>query len=115
MITRKEYMDSCSGKSREEQTALHRAYYAQFVNERTISYVVERIGSARLLAARDPHLNDIPLGKWDAMRSTLPMAAKMKDAGDYYTLSACVCIAKEAARQYIERETAGSARAASQN
>ena len=98
MITRKEYMDA----SRENGPAAHRAYYAQFVNERTINYVVQRIGAARLLAARDPHLNDIPLGKWDAMVSTLPMAAKMKDAGDYYTLSACVCIAKEAARQYIE-------------
>ena len=102
-MTRNEYMTQYTGKSREEQRALHRAYYAQFVNERTISYVVRVIGADRLLRARDEHLNNIPLGKWDAMVSSLPVAAPMKDFGDYYTLGNCVCIAKEAARQYIER------------
>lgn len=101
MITRKEYMDT--PRTSEEQAAVaHRAYWSQFVDGRTVSYVVRTIGALTLLRATDPHLNDIPLRRWDAMVHTLPVARSMKEAGDYYTLGACVCIAKEAARQYIE-------------
>lgn len=86
-----------------EQPAAHRRYYAQFVNQRTIDYVVRAIGADRLLASTDPHFNDIPLPKWDNLVRYLPLAASLRDTGDYLTLGGGVCIAKEAARQYVER------------
>lgn len=102
-MTRNEYI-SAPYTNDADAAARHRAYFAQFVNARTIAFVVRVIGSDRLLNSRDRHLNDIPLHKWDAMVSTLPLAAKMKDFGDYYTLAGAVCIAKEAARQFIESQ-----------
>lgn len=101
MMTREEYISSASA-SREEGHAAHRRYYGQFVNERTIAYVVRAIGADRLLGSTDPHFNDIPLPEWDNLVRYLPLAASLRDAGDYMTLGGGVCIAKEAARQYVE-------------
>jgi hypothetical protein len=103
MMTREEYISSASA-SREEARAAHRRYYGQFVNRRTIDYVVRVIGSDALLASTDPHFNDIPLDKWDRIALSLPLAASLRDAGDYMTLAGGVCIAKEAARQYVESQ-----------
>ena len=101
MMTRKEYISA----SREEAHAAHRRYYGQFVNQRTINAVVRAIGSDRLLASTDPHFNDIPLAQWDRLVGSLPLAASLRDAGDYLTLGGGVCIAKEAARQYVESQS----------
>jgi len=98
MMTHQEYLSA----HREEAHAAHRRYYGQFVNQRTIDYVVRAIGSDALLASTDPHFNDIPLDKWDRLVIFLPLAASLRDAGDYMTLGGGVCIAKEAARQYVE-------------
>lgn len=98
MMTRQEYMSA----SPEDAHAAHRAYYAQFVNQRTIDAVVRAIGADKLLASTDPHFNDIPLWQWDRLMGALPLAASLRDAGDYLTLGGVVCIAKEAARQYVE-------------
>ncbi len=99
MMKRQEYLSA----SREDMHAAHRAYYGQFVNQSTINTVVRFIGRERLLASTDPHFNDIPLAMWDRLNGLLPIAASMKDAGDYLTLGGIVCIAKEAARQYVEK------------
>lgn len=80
----------------------HRRYYAQFVNRNTINQVVARIGSKRLLASTNPHLNDIPLKEWDNLSGSLILARTFKSTGDSCTLGGLVCAAKEAARQYIE-------------
>ena len=104
MMKHDEYLSSASAASREEAHAAHRRYYGQFVNQRTIDYVVRAIGSERLLASTDPHFNDIPLLEWDYLVFRLPLAASMRDAGDYMTLGNGVCIAKEAARQYVESQ-----------
>lgn len=98
MMTREEYISA----SCDDAHAAHRRYYGQFVNQRTIDTVVRAIGADRLLASTDPHFNDIPLAKWDRLVGLLPLAASLRDAGDYLTLSGGVCIAKEAARQYVE-------------
>lgn len=100
MMTRQEYLSFAA--DREAAQAAHRRYYGQFVNQRTIDYVVRAIGSDALLASTDPHFNDIPLSKWDNLVPRLPLAASLRDAGDYMTLCGGVCIAKEAARQYVE-------------
>ncbi len=103
MFTREEYLiASRLIASHENRLAAHRQYYAQFVNERTIAFVVNWIGKDKLKASTDPYMNDIPLNRWDSMVNMLPLAIRSETVGDYYTLGNCVCIAKEAARQYLE-------------
>lgn len=100
MMTREEYI--AAAVDRDAGRAAHRRYYGQFVDQRTINYVVRAIGADRILASTDPHFNDIPLPEWDNLVRYLPLAASLRDAGDYLTLGGGVCIAKEAARQYVE-------------
>ena len=91
----------------EEGRALHRQYYAQLVHEGVIGYVVRSIGHERLLASTDPYLNDIPLHLWDRAALLLPtdaLARRFEDLGDRRSLAGMVCVLKEAARQYIERQ-----------
>jgi len=94
--TRKQYLS---------KECTHAEYYSQFVTASIIASVGRQIGVDRIKASSDQHLNDIPLKEWD--RLYLPasdLAAKMKEAGDYLTLSGHVCIAKEAARQISASE-----------
>lgn len=98
MYTRTQYL----ADSYAEGVTAHRRYYGQFVTPDTIRVVVARIGSDKILASTDPHFNDIPLRLWDALVPRLPGSAGFKRAGDYYTLANGVCLAKEAARQYVE-------------
>lgn len=93
MKTRKEYLDG---------EVTHRDYYAQFVNAQTIAYVVQRIGGEAIDQSTDPHMNDIPLRMWDMLAPFL--VVRFRDAGDLDSLSGRVCVAKEAARQYKERQ-----------
>ena len=115
-FTRQQYL----AQSREPWA--HRRYYAQLVNNRTIAQVVAHIGVTRLLASADPHYNDIPLADWDRLCGyeminygyargdmtqtrppVFPLAASFESLGDYPTQAGLVCVAKEAARQYVER------------
>lgn len=89
-----------SQKHREKAEKLHQKYYGQLVTEGIKRVVKTAIGMERLLASTDPHLNDIPLKKWDDLY--LPNIPSMKPLGDYLTLAGKVCIAKEATRQLIE-------------
>jgi hypothetical protein len=100
IYTRAEYMID----SHADGMAATRRYYGQFVTPDTISRVVSRIGAAALRASNDPHLNDIPLKKWNQLVPGLPGSAGFAKAGDYYTLAGGVCLAKEAARQWIESQ-----------
>ena len=101
MITRKQYMDA----SREDQPAMHRAYYGEIVKECRVRIPADLVAKSRqALADGDEHLNTIPLGIWDNMvRYTLPPVGKaLKERGDYLTLGTGVCILKEAARLQAE-------------
>lgn len=104
MFTRQDYM---------EKRCSHREYYSQFVN-RSVLYSVETfIGRDTLLSSTDEHLNDIPLARWDQLTGytgfsnwkwLLPTNNKrIKEAGEWLTSATAVCIAKEAARQIIEK------------
>jgi len=72
----------------------HRKHFAQFVTQQTIDNVVRAIGAKKIISSTDFYLNDIPLKKWDRLA---PMLMRKG-----FSLSDCVCTAKEAARQYIE-------------
>jgi len=90
MKTRKQYMNNeCS----------HAEYYGQFVDSSVIARVTSRISKKAIMASTDPHMNDIPLKEWDAIPVSSHIADKLKECGDYLTLSGSVCINKAAARQ----------------
>lgn len=111
--------------------AAYRRYYGQFVTSAVIETVVRNIGAAALVASTDEHLNDIPLPLWDAMAPARVLADGYRDrirkpkpavveipvdarrlreangsAG--VSLSDYVCIAKEAARQWLEAHAAAT-------
>jgi hypothetical protein len=100
-FTRADYM-ATTGDGDAKFTAFRR-FYAQFVDGWTIAAVARYIGHNVLLASTDRHLNDIPLAWWDQIAQATPLAIRFEDVGDFCTLSGLVCVAKEAARQYIER------------
>lgn len=101
-MNREEYMSA----PRDQAQAAHRQYYGQFVNAATIRAIVNRIGAPRLLASTDAHLNDIPLADWDKAAKGIPMAISFKSVNDFPTLGGLVCVAKEAARQWIDQQKA---------
>lgn len=92
LITNKEYLAN-SGK-------LHQQYYEQLVTPELLNYVVERIGSEKILNSADPNFNDIPLNKWEIGFGKEWTTNQLKKVGAFYSLSSVVCIAKAAARKY---------------
>jgi hypothetical protein len=104
-FTRQQYMAAPLA----EQAAAHRKYYAQAVTQTLIDSVVRIIGSKAILASKDRHLNDIPLIEWDNMCGMVEPYARAMNRRIGYTggvsLSDCVCIAKEAAKQWLEQQT----------
>jgi hypothetical protein len=81
----------------------HREWYAQFVTNTVRAEVSRVIGIDRIKASTDPSFNDIPLCEWDGFKGAAwGLTQKLKEAGDYLTLSAYVCVAKEAAQQIRE-------------
>ena len=91
MITRSEYM---AGE------ATHQAYYGQF-GRLLIHTVVTHIGRDNIAASDDPHFNDIPLKKWDALQPAVMATCgrSLRDANGNagVSLSDCVCVLKAAA------------------
>ena len=77
-------------------------YYLQFITPELEKAVSEKIGIDAVKASNDPHLNDIPLRKWDNLFQDYNLkkgiALKMQEAGDYLSLAGAVCTAKECAR-----------------
>ncbi len=96
-MTRKEYINS--------NGASHRAYYAQFVTPALQAAIVDRIGANAIIASTDEYMNDIPIGRWDALEPITKHHAQklLRDiGGDFWSLGCSVCIAKEAARLWKE-------------
>jgi hypothetical protein len=93
MKTRRDYID---GK------ATFSEYYTQFITPSLIEAVKGKIGVDRVKSSNDPHLNDIPLAKWDSIfldyNLKKEIALKMQEVGDFLSLAGCVCTAKECAR-----------------
>jgi hypothetical protein len=93
MKTRREYMD---GK------ATFSEYYAQFITPELVEAVKAKIGIDKVKSSKDPHLNDIPLSKWDNLFTDYSLKKgiekKMHEANDFLSLAGCVCTAKECAR-----------------
>ena len=105
-ITREEYL----GATSQSAHRAHRAYYAQYVEAWVLEAVERNIGRERILKSTDPHFNDIPLRRWDALAAPLArpvpngsgIHGKMAALGDHPSLAGMVSIYKEAARQIKE-------------
>ena len=97
--------DKTDEEKHDAATALHREYYAQFIDDAYINEIVWRIGAERLRTSRnkDGCFNDIPLALWDSCPWPRNHRAHMKLCGDF-PATFPVCEAKEAARQWYERE-----------
>ena len=96
MFTRKQYIDGkCS----------HREYYGQFVDDTVFNRLSVHVTKEQIAKSNDDSFNDIPLESWDAILHPFPryIGDKMRDCGDYPTMCAAVCIAKEAAKQIKDR------------
>ena len=108
MITRKEYMARIYVDDKTS-TKNYREYTSQFVDDYLINTVVKRFGIKRLTECLplDRHLNNIPLKQWDMLAYTVQMYSedkqRLKEAGDFYSLSHGVSVLKEAARIAVER------------
>lgn len=98
MYTRKQYM---------QKEVTHHEYYSQFVDDQVLSLVRECIGMRDIKASKDPHMNDIPLQRWDSMYPELRYLKAQQmlvaDPGGM-SLSDGVCIAKAAARILKEKD-----------
>ena len=95
-ITRRQYL--------EHSAELHHAYFLQFAGAGYRSALSGKFGPEELLASTDPNFNDIPLARWDdAARQLYPRVdhSRIVAAGDFYSLSMGVCIAKAMARDLI--------------
>lgn len=97
MIARTQYIE-------DRTPGAHHHYYAQFVTEPVINAVVQKIGTKALRGSSDYHLNDIPLQIWDSL--SFPVDKKLlEEAGEGFSLSTKVCIAKTAARIWLKRDS----------
>jgi hypothetical protein len=95
-ITRKQYL--------AHSAELFDAYFLQFAGPGYRSALSGKFGPEELLASTDHHFNDIPLARWDdAARALYSRVdhAKITAAGDFYSLSTGVCLAKAMARELI--------------
>lgn len=101
---REEYIHSLYGKDEPGRTAVHRSYFAQYVNDAVKGLVLRYIGLEVVRRSKDPHLNDIPLHRWDLLVRKLPRVVvdQLKANGDFLSLGTGVCILKEAARLLVE-------------
>ena len=89
--TRQQYMDG---------SVSHFDYYVQFVTPE-IKAIVAGLGVGRIKSAlaKDKHLNNIPLLRWDEMGCTISgtVHASLKQAGDFDSMAGRVYILKTAA------------------
>jgi hypothetical protein len=99
IIPRKQYMTN---------EVSHDQYYGQpaFCTPEVKSLVARFIGIGQIVKSTDPHFNDIPLLRWDALHTNIiglvgKAIAEANGTGGI-SLSDTVCIAKAAARQLKE-------------
>ena len=76
----------------------HREYFGQFVTKSIIDSVVYHIGADKIECSADEHMNDIPLSWWHKLHPWL-LTGVIRS----FSVSNTVCVAKEAARQYLEK------------
>lgn len=98
-FTRKDYLN---------EKCTHNEYYGQFVTQEVVKMVENIFGADKLKEAfqSDPHLNNIPLIKWDDLAKYLPNSVCLHicaaNESNGLSLSDRVCTLKAAAKQLIK-------------
>lgn len=115
LITRSQMM--------EDSKNLHHSYCEQFLLKTAEDYVVRVIGRSRILASKDPHMNDISLESWDRLnmanyisRDMWREAHECQNKGTYpWSKSDNVCLAKTAAKNFKMKHSESALIAESQS
>lgn len=105
-MTYQEYFDA-ERPTDEIAMSIHREYFGQYVTKNIQNTVVSFIGPEAILKSTDIHMNDIPLKKWDDVTKIIDsdsLRARVRADGGTLPLAFLVCIAKEAAKQFVENE-----------
>ena len=113
MQTRKEYMQTnAEAETGEKRFQAHRDYYGQFVTDSIAASVSRQIGRIRLASSECRHFNDIPMRAWNNVSLPYDVLRKHGQANGSGGVSQLdhVCIAKEAARQWLESEARGDSK-----
>lgn len=100
VITRKAYMSGSSS---------HAEYYGQFDSTDVRHAILNVIPMSDLMSSTDPHLNDIRLSLWDAIRLPKETRCKLSVANGHetsivYSHSDAVCLAKAVAKRMIAEQ-----------
>lgn len=104
IITRKSYMSGSSS---------HAEYYGQFDSPEVRRAILNVIPMSDLMASTDPHLNDIRLSRWDAIRLPKETRCMLSVANGHetsiiYSHSDVTCLAKAVAKRIIAEQLAQS-------
>lgn len=102
VITRKAYISGFSS---------HAEYYGQFDSHEVRCAILNVIPMSELMSSIDPHLNDIRLSRWDAIRLPKETRCKLSVANGHetsivYSHSDAVCLAKAVAKRMIAEQLA---------
>ena len=82
----------------------HEAYYGGLVCGGVIRIVRQHFSRQELEGSTCPHLNDLPLCRWDHAARCLPdLSSRFAQYGDYPTPAGLVCLLKAAARYDIAK------------
>lgn len=108
MMTRKDYL-SAPRQTQVDSMALHRRYFVQFVTDELKGALTHHFGEEYLIASyhKDQYLNSIPLHEWDSIVHHLKHLVDLEilqNTGEGWSVSAAVCIFKEAVRQVVENQ-----------
>jgi hypothetical protein len=106
ITTRKEYLRAYTMAYPDKAAAFkaHRDYFAQFVAPETIIEVAHRFGTRLIESIDQQYFNDIDIALWHSFSLRITLAITFGDAGTFGTESDYVCVAKEAARQWVEQQ-----------
>lgn len=99
-FTRNDYMSNCCS---------HAEYYGQFDSPAVRNAILRVIPMSDLMTSTDPHMNDIKLSRWDAIRLPKETRCKLSVANGHetsivYSHSDVVCLAKTVAKLMIAEQ-----------
>lgn len=95
LFTRQDYMaDKCT----------HEQYYAQFINDAGIEMVKKSQAYKTLIKKGTKDVSKVEAEVWDRIGTAGEAANLLKQLGDFWTLSAAICINKAIARQLLKVE-----------
>lgn len=109
MMTRDDYMTGISEHPLDspERKNIHQKYFAQFVTEKTISFVHREIGVEKLLKSKCEYLNDVVRWRYGASRDwtwdfTPINTVLANELGENNSPATRTCVGKAAARIILE-------------